>query len=222
LSQNAAIQRRRFSRIYLDASTNVAGAQAIWSNKERSFVVDISYRGAALIKPQTLKVAMQSDITFDIDLKREGLFTAQAKVVWENDEVVGVEFSDIKGQGMIALQKFLTNKLVGSHLFEISKSLYKDQLDCQFWYHGPSDVDVHLWTESSNEPVGSPLKRAEIHVGENLVAIKDGQVVVHHFSGNAADDDKVIRSAAELMSQLKSKCKAAEQAFTLLDQAVKN
>ncbi len=225
MSQQNSIQRRRFSRIYLDPTTTVAGAQVIWSNKERSFVVDLSYRGAALKKPQTLKPALQSEIVIEVDLQREGVFKASAKVVWESDELLGVEFVDVKGQGTIALQKFLSNKLVGSHLFEISPTLYKEQLDCQFWYHGPSDVDVHLWTMSASEPTSSPLKKAEIHLGDSLIIVQDGQVLIHHFGDTSVSKEKeqqMIRTSAELMSQLKGKNKVSEQTFLLLDQAVRN
>lgn len=217
------MQRRRFSRIYLDSSTTVAGAQVIWPSKERTFVVDISYRGAALQKPQTEKFTNKQKFEIEIDLKREGALKVDAHVAWENPDILGVEFSLIKGDGPRVLEKFLSNKLIGSHLFEIAPNLYKDQLDCQFWYHGPSEVDVTIWVLNPSEAQGSPVRKTEIQMNDDLVLVQDGQVTVHHFGANAQTkehEQRAIRTAAELMSQLKSKSKAAEQTFLLLDQKV--
>ena len=166
-------EKRRFPRVHFrrdfGASDRITKAFAHWRSLEVSDVFDLSLGGLAASKPAMMDFSVGEEMDFTLELGDAPGLPTKAKVAWVRDFSVGLSFVHFEPEGHLALRKFLSDKLIGSHLKEMNPDLYPENADFDLWYSGPKETHLFL-TLSEGEELPRLIRRAEIVIdGERLL-----------------------------------------------------
>lgn len=147
-----AEDNRRYKRIYLPSDVyeapQISNASAEWPRGAKSFLYDISYSGAALSAPREGLLTIESGqiMPLKLSLGDQASFSAHVKVIRVTSEIVGVNFEELPTDGHRAIEKFLQIKLIGAYMRLVDPKLYSPEQTFHFWYHGPKDTNIFIWT----------------------------------------------------------------------------
>jgi len=184
-SAQAPGNRRRFPRVNLqnqmDQAKIIVGAKVDWLDQCESEVFDISYKGVAVNRPQGLSLRAGDTTDLKLILGKLEPCTLKAKVVWFNDHVVGLEFLDIDHVTRMIIDEFLEDKIIGAHMVPVSPQYFSEQVDFQYWYHGPNNTNVFLWESGDNQ-----LTRAMVSFDDQAMIFEEG---AFHRAGSEMDWD---------------------------------
>lgn len=151
MARNRAQGERRFPRARVQAALAeviaVLRAQIVWPNQETSELMDLSYKGFAARRPGLFPIAVQERVNIRVELGAAAPFFAAAKVVWCNLDWVGLEVASLPPEGHAAMHVFLESKLLGSQLRPVERALVGTGQSFQYWFQGPSDTHVFVWTD---------------------------------------------------------------------------
>lgn len=148
--------RRRFPRVSikndLESARALVGAELEWpEGKDNKMpVFDISYSGAAVEKPKGASLKEGQTLNVKMLLGDLEPFEVPSKVVWFNDNIVGLQFQDINHVARMRIDEFLEDKIVGSHMIAVSSKYFADHVDFNYWFHGPNNTNVFLWGPDDN------------------------------------------------------------------------
>lgn len=155
------IEQRRYPRVAI--STDMAesmgelAAHITWPNLEMSTVTDLSYKGLAARRPGLFPFAAQQVVDVHLSLGIAPSFKVQAKVIWFNLEMVGMELKVLPPEGHLAMAEYLDAKLLGSSLRPVQSSLFASNATFDLWLQGPQGVNVFVWKKT-------PLLISSVHV----------------------------------------------------------
>ncbi len=153
--------QRRYPRVQVQ--TEIAecrgelAAQMTWPNLEMSSITDLSYRGAAALRPALFPFAAQQMVELHVALGLAPSFKTMARIVWFNLEMVGVEFNDLPPEGHLAMTEYLDAKLLGQSLRPVQSQLIHGGVTFDQWLHGPGDTSVFVWMKN-------PVLIDQVHV----------------------------------------------------------
>ncbi len=186
MSVGKSFSDRRFQRIHLhwdeSSASEVLGVKAQLSASaggpgQPLKVFDLGLAGAALErrglevqKGQTLEVQ------FFLPTQKEPIL-CRAEVVWLGEKSFGLRFVGLEPKDRLTFNDYLQDQLIGAALTKVDGKFFSADLGCQFWYHGPKETNVFLWTEETGVDQGPRylIHRAEIQLDEDWFFYDRGQ-----------------------------------------------
>lgn len=196
MSLTSEVQRRytRIQLVDLGAVSSLLGVEVHWPEAEVTRVLDLSYAGAALERPQQpLENGQNLDLKFVFN---KVTVPVTAKVVWFNDRLVGCEFFNLSLQTQKAMDDLLAAPLVGANLKPVDQKYFAAQDDFQFWYAGPQGCHVFLWT--SRQTLPSSVNKALIQFNDQNFVFENGVLK----QGSQPASQKEIQMVVQLLSQI--------------------
>lgn len=220
--------RRRHPRVNirqdLERAKALVGAEVLWGSSERTPIFDISYQGAALAKPKSFVPQVDQEIEVQLHLGSLEPVELQARVVWMNEKILGLQFREMDHKGRMTIDDFLEDKIVGAHMISVSEQYFAEHVDFQKWFHGPNNTNVFLWMPDSNR-----VQRAMVSFdGQALIfeggefhragAELDWQVQASYSTEslptqNPSDllvilekDNPLVRRSVDILHQLEEQC----------------
>lgn len=142
-------EKRRYQRLSIHDPALIP-VELHWEGGETLAVFDLSHKGAAVAEPNA--EAQQGDL-LDVDMQvgPDKIGPLTVRVAWKKKGVWGLEFHRITGSARLTLNSFLEHKLIGANLKAVDRRYFSPDLDCQHWFHGPSETDLFLWMMSNGE-----------------------------------------------------------------------
>lgn len=197
MSETSSAQRR-YTRVQLTdlgAVSSLMGVHVKWPSGEQTRVLDLSYAGAALERPkQNLNHGEKTQLQFllrDIELK------LPAKLVWFNDRLVGCQFSELDIDTQRAIDRFLEVPLVGANLKPVDERYFAAQDDFKYWFAGPNDSHVFLWTSTGSS---GAISKALVQWGERSFLYENSQLTHAGVKATAADTQRVLQILSQIPS----------------------
>jgi len=111
---NTATNRRRFSRILLDATIQFEHENQIWSSQ----LIDISLKGALIILPAGWNGQKGDIYTLDVHLDEETSIGMNALVAHIDEKSIGFECTVIDISSIAHLRRIVELNLGDTHLLE--------------------------------------------------------------------------------------------------------
>lgn len=163
-------EQRRFPRVtihpYSSRRLEFLNARLTWPNLEVSDVTDLSFKGVATRRPGLFPMNVQASTTVEMSLGAHAPFKTEAKIVWCNLEMVGLEFATLPPEGHLAMTEYLGARLIGSQLRTVESVFLKERQDFSIWLQGPQHTHVFLWPDQTGR-----LQRAVIELGGETIEI---------------------------------------------------
>lgn len=154
-------ENRRFQRVYFDVKDgedqSIVGLEAVWLGENRVSVFDISYTGAAVVRPANVDLKVCHVYKLKFEFQGQHVCEMNAEVMWFNDRMVGLAFSELAGQDRIRFSEFLSDKLIGANLRKVSDEFIGPNSNFDLWYQGPKETSVYIWLDENK-------KATKVHV----------------------------------------------------------
>jgi hypothetical protein len=162
-------QRARIQPALAEAVTAL-GASVIWPNLETSYVLDLSYKGAAARRPGLFPVAVQTRAAVELKLGWLEPFRVQTRIVWCTLDGLGMEFIEIPPEGHRAMSEFLDATLIGFLLRPVERALFSRGQNFTHWFQGPAGIHVFVWLNSTRL-----VDRVNVDLDGNTVQFERGR-----------------------------------------------
>lgn len=173
-------EKRRFPRVHFrrdfGASDRITKAFTHWRNHEVTDVFDLSLGGFATSRPGMLELSVGQEFDLTLELGALPALPVKAKMVWIRDFSVGFSFLHLEPEGHLILRKFLSDKLVGSHLRRMNPDLRPENADYDEWYSGPRETHLFLTLDKEGEPPHF-VKKAEVMIDGDRMVFEDDRFV---------------------------------------------
>ncbi len=177
-------QDRRFQRIHLH--WDQSEAESLFGVKAQVHpagpwlrVFDMGLAGLALERLSSSDQKWTKGQQVQVHLLLPGAERALiclAEVVWVGEKSFGLRFLELGAEDRMALNLYLADQLIGASLNKVDPQYFSPDLDCQFWYHGPKDTNVFLWTkETKTEGNHYLIERADIQLDEDWFFYDQGR-----------------------------------------------
>ncbi len=220
--------RRRFPRLQLKselgAAQRILEATVIVSGQERLAVFDLSYQGAAV---QLSQASFTEGQQFELHLQlgQSQAFPILARIAWKKEKIMGIEFINLKLEDRLALDEFLEDQLIGSHLYPINASHFSKDADFQYWYHGPKGTNVFLWTKGNDKNL--EIEKAMVEFDGQLLIFEAGQLRSEGKIDETSRDEEglqivldasmpIVQRFVKVLSQIKAQEKPLSDLFDRL------
>lgn len=205
------VDKRRFARVHfrqdIGQAHRILGARILWSTNEVSDVYDLSFKGFAVSRPALVNLKEGSLQAVRVELGEQPSFLIPVKIVWIREQSIGLEIGDISADAHLALTRFLNDKLIGQHLRSVEKRFFGKGQDFDYWYQGPNDTHVFIWTDPQE-----PAKVVKISLKldgavwefENRRVTKGEQLNVRAMQilGHIASKDLLLKDVIEKVATL--------------------
>lgn len=175
----------------------------------KTLVFDMSYDGAAFAQPKEKKI---SDVDEPIVLKLETEIdqaTIKARAVRVSQEVVAVQFIDIGVDARVIIDRVVTDRIVGLNMILIDPKHYSGKSDFQYWFHGPKETNLYLWTENDQ------LVKAQMDMANASMMFEDDMLL---FENKAVvegvpvlNNQQIARKVHAITEQIESDLEAINQ-----------
>jgi hypothetical protein len=183
---------RRFPRAtvkpFLKEVVTQLSAKLVWPNLEQSEVIDVAYKGLAVRRPGLFVTDRQQVVKVDVLFGAFG-FQADAKVVWLNLELVGLQFDALPAEGHRAMMEYVDAKLIGQTLRQVGSFFVAKQENFNLWLQGAGGVNVFVWLNAQKL-----IARVDVEI--------EGQVVRFERSRPLHLHTRAQRRALLLLSQI--------------------
>lgn len=208
MSKNESVKdRRRYQRVLVEPSSKVLSVSVEGFGK--TLVFDMSYDGAAFAQPKEKKI---SDVDEPIVLKLETEIdqaTIKARAVRVSQEVVAVQFIDIGVDARVIIDRVVTDRIVGLNMILIDPKHYSGKSDFQYWFHGPKETNLYLWTENDQ------LVKAQMDMANASMMFEDDMLL---FENKALvegvpvlNNQQIARKVHAITEQIESDLEAINQ-----------
>lgn len=208
MSKNESVKdRRRYQRVLVEPSSKVLSVSVEGFGK--TLVFDMSYDGAAFAQPKEKKI---SDVDEPIVLKLETEIdqaTIKARAVRVSQEVVAVQFIDIGVDARVIIDRVVTDRIVGLNMILIDPKHYSGKSDFQYWFHGPKETNLYLWTENDQ------LVKAQMDMANASMMFEDDMLL---FENKAVvegvpvlNNQQIARKVHAITEQIESDLEAINQ-----------
>ena len=167
---------RRYKRVYLSSSELDSDVWVMWPSGEKTSLSDMSLKGASFECPKEFSIKNCEKYSLQFQLGRARSCRIECEVMWFDQKRVGVQFDALSPESRRALDEFLSDRLIGTHLKEVDPQYFSAGLDCQYWYHGPDDVNVYLWTQKNQAGSETNVTKAIVELGEQVLVSESDQV----------------------------------------------
>lgn len=173
MSKNNSVKdRRKYQRVLVEPSSKILTVDV--ENHGPTLVFDMSYEGAAFAQPKKKKIN-DVDEMVTLNLVTE-IDKAQivARTVRVNDEVVAVQFQNINVPARIIIDRVVTDRIVGLNMALIDPKHYSSKADFSFWFHGPKETNLYLWTEQGK------LTQAHMEMANGMLIFEDDMITIEN------------------------------------------
>lgn len=153
--------RRKFPRIFLvglEDLKELIGARVTWPDRQVVDVFDMSYSGASMKKPDRLELEPGKELMLLWEIAGSSPFPVPCKLVRGDEKMVAIQFLHLSTDALRIFDEFLNDKLLGRHTALVNPKFYGDNQTFKYWFHGPRDTNVFLWTE------GERIDRATVEL----------------------------------------------------------
>jgi len=175
--------RRKYPRVLVEPSSKNLQVEVIGFGT--TLVFDMSYTGAAFAQPKEKKI-QNVDQVIELKLKTEvDQSVLKSKVIRVNEEVVAVEFDQIDVSSRIIIDRVVTDRIIGINMLLIDPKHYSPQADFSFWFHGPRETNLYLWTS------GDDLIKAQMDMDTASLVFEDDSLFFENKPINNIDQPRL-------------------------------
>ena len=172
-SKDSGKERRRYPRIFLQGAEgfgSLVGATAVWPGGEKTDILDLSYTGAALIKPNVnLERGSALTLTFHFAGQAQAV-TVESKVIRADGRLAAIQIDALTPAARLAFETFLNDNLLGLNLRPVSPSNFSQGQDFSHWLHGPKDTNVFAWKR------GDTVEKAIVEIDNQILVWNKGKL----------------------------------------------
>ncbi|MBK8204947.1 MAG: PilZ domain-containing protein [Bdellovibrionales bacterium] len=196
--------RRRFERIPLNLIgamlSHSSGAQMIWPNLESSGIMDMSHSGLAATRPALQQLAIDQIYKVGVILGRATQLDLKVRVVWLREQLLGLELVETTVLVRARIDDFLQDRIIGRHIRSVASEHFAPGVGFQYWYHGPKDTNVYLWTDQ----LKNEIQRAEVEIDGEVLCYEKGKLSIGGEPSMKRIDREtpLLRRALEILSQI--------------------
>ena len=205
-------ERRRHPRVSVDKSS--PGIKATIKDWGESTIFDVSFGGAALSQPQDKKVDSSDSPLCLILETAEKKAEIKAKVIRVNDRVVALEFDQQDAKARQLIDELVSDRIVGMNMNLIDSKHYSVKADFGFWFHGPKDTNLYLWTR------GEQLEKAHLEMGTSLLVFEHDSFLIENkttlASPNRLNNQQIFVKAWSILEQMSANISPLQQLKKLL------
>jgi hypothetical protein len=168
--------KRRFQRVpinnqFLNEVKPFMNVRARWGVFEDVAVLDLSFRGAALARPDCGVFQKDDQIKLIFELPEKQVIEVPSRIAWAKEKVIGIEFLPLNDDVRSALEYFLNDKLIGLMLRRINPKYVAAYNDMDYWFNGPNYTNIFIWQKNM------VLSRAIMELADEIVAFEDNNLV---------------------------------------------
>lgn len=147
--------KRRYPRIVIPNEKSdlhtIIGINAQIPSGEKVPVLDLSYAGAAILKPATEEETVGSSLPLQFYVEGHLLKPVNAEIVRTSDTAVGVRFGQMSPETRLDFDKIMSDKMLGLNTHRVRTDLLnlRDRKhNLTHWYHGPKDTNIFIWIKN--------------------------------------------------------------------------
>lgn len=191
--------RRKYKRVLVESSSKEFTFEIIGYGP--TVVYDMSYSGAAFAQPKAKSIS-QLDSELIVHMKTQvDEAKVIAQVVRANEDFVAVEFKDMSASARVIIDRLVTDRIVGLNMNLINTQYYSSQSDFNFWYHGPKETNLYLWTHNNNK-----IMKAQLDMGSCLLIYEQESFVFENKSSESTvpnlNNQQIARKAFAIIEQM--------------------
>lgn len=209
--------RRKYQRVLVEPSDKHLITEIVGYGT--SVVFDMSYSGAAFGQPKEKQVQDgEQEITVLLKTPIDEA-TLKAKVIRATGDMVAVQFVEINVEARIIIDRVVTDRMIGVNMFLIDSRHYSPNADFNFWFHGPKETNLYLWTRNDK------LIKAQMELDSSLLFYEDDSFIFEQkFTDNDAipkmNNQQIAVKALGISQQIEIKLEALNEFKNLLSQHV--
>lgn len=164
-------ERRQERRVRLRPSLtdlfDVLSAKVVWPNLEISNLIDLSFKGASIVRPGLFKAEKTAVVALELELSAGAAGVVDAHVVWTDLDRVGVRFVRVAPESHAALNSYLEPQLIAADLVRVEPELVQASDEFSHWFQsGSASLFVKL--------DGGRVSRAQVDLKDSTVAFARG------------------------------------------------
>jgi hypothetical protein len=169
--------KRRYPRIVIPTEKTdlhtIVGINAQVPSGEKVPVLDLSYNGAAIVRPGKHTEKIGTNIPLQFVFENHMLKPVQAEIVRTSDSAVGLRFGEMSPQTRLDFDKMMSDKMLGLNTHRVRTDLLNSRdrrHNLSHWYHGPKDTNIFVWMWENK------LLRFKIEVDYQLIEFEEGNL----------------------------------------------
>lgn len=147
------VVQTRYPRVFLNSVLRelqpLSGCSVIWPSGFESGIFDFGRTSVSVYFPMRLNLHF-----FKGDLLRLGFrlgsgepFFIETRVVRSETRLLTVELLRASPSQLKAIEKFLNDDFISTHLAEVPVEHFAPEQTFQAWYHGPFDTNLYVWKD---------------------------------------------------------------------------
>jgi hypothetical protein len=182
--------RRKFPRIFLVGIHDLKeliGARIEWGKDKITDVLDLSYTGAAVVRPENFEFEKGKAVEVQMHFAGSAAFPLQIVLVRETEKIFGIQFQNLNKKTIEALDGFLSDKILGRNLRSVNPKFFRQGHTFNHWLHGPNNTNLYLWVD------GQTISQAVLELaGSVLMYEKDTFYLQKIDEDDWAGDEYVV------------------------------